>query len=98
MSATKKKRFKIQARRYHKGQSHYGNEAMGKITGDFGKHDVVDTFTATVWGEQIGNFNPFFCHYMGKRCLVLSDGGDVSDPFRRKESYADTFFIELDKA
>ena len=48
-----------------------------------------------IWGEVFGNFNPFFCRYNGKRYLVKSDCGDLSDPFRRDESYAKSFFIEI---
>jgi hypothetical protein len=45
--------------------------------------------------EQIGNFNPIFCTYQGKRILVQSDDGDLSDPFRREESYLKTLYIKL---
>jgi len=45
--------------------------------------------------EQIGNFNPIFCTYHGKKHLVNSVQGDLSDPFRRDESYLNTLYIEL---
>ena len=45
--------------------------------------------------EAIGNFNPIFCTYKGKKHLVKSEEGDLSDPFRREESYASTFFINV---
>lgn len=45
--------------------------------------------------EQIGNFSPAFCTYKGKRHLVKSKEGDLSDPFRREESYAEKLFIEI---
>ena len=48
-----------------------------------------------IWGECLGNFNPFFCTYNGKKCLIKSDAGDLSDPFRRDESYIKSFFIEV---
>lgn len=58
--------------------------------------EVKETIKREIRAEQIGNFNPFFCTYKGnKRCLVKSDAGDVSDPFRRDESYAETFYIEV---
>lgn len=59
-----------------------------------GTFDVIDTISRKLWAEQIGNFNPLFCRYKGKRSLVESDAGDVSDPFRREESYANSFFIQ----
>ncbi len=56
---------------------------------------VVETISRVLRSEMIGNFNPFFCTYKGnKRCLVKSDAGDVSDPFRRTQAYANTFYIE----
>lgn len=45
--------------------------------------------------EQIGNFNPIFCIYHGKKHLVRSLEGDLSDPFRRDKSYLDSLYIEL---
>lgn len=45
--------------------------------------------------EQVGNFSPVFCIYHGKKHLVRSAEGDLSDPFRRDESYLDTLYIEL---
>jgi hypothetical protein len=85
----------IQVRRYQAGQTNYGSERMGAITGDFGKFDVVETVKLTLRAEQIGNFNPLFCKYKGKRMLVHSDEGDLSDPFRREESYAKSLFISI---
>ena len=54
---------------------------------------ILRTIKRVIWAEQIGNFNPIFCRYNGKRELVSSLAGDASDPFRREESYADTFYI-----
>lgn len=55
---------------------------------------VIETIKRVIYAEMIGNFNPFFCRYKNdKRCLVKSDEGDVSDPFRRTQSYASSFFI-----
>ena len=60
---------------------------------DWQPGEVIKTISRVIWSEQIGNFNPFFCTYKGKRELIKSLDGDVSDPFRREESYADTFYI-----
>jgi hypothetical protein len=88
------KKYTIQVRRYLPGQTQYGSERIGKITGDLGKFEVVKTVKRVLRAEQIGNFNPLFCTYGGNnRCLVNSDEGDASDPFRREESYARSFFI-----
>lgn len=58
--------------------------------------EFIETIRRALHSEMIGNFNPFFCTYKGnKRNLVQSLAGDVSDPFRREASYADTFFIEV---
>ncbi len=58
---------------------------------------VVDTVNRVLRSEQIGNFNPLFCTYnKNKRCLVHSDEGDLSDPFRRTEEYAKSFYINID--
>ena len=61
--------------------------------GSWAPGPVFDTIKRVIWAEQIGNFNPLFCRYQGKREIVQSLAGDVSDPFRREESYADTFYI-----
>ena len=45
--------------------------------------------------ESIGNFSPIFCTYHGKKHLVSSMAGDLSDPFRRDTSYFDTLYIEI---
>jgi hypothetical protein len=85
----------IQVRHYQSGQSKHGSERIGSITGDFGKFDEVETVKLTLRAEQCGNFNPIFCKYKGKRTLVHSDEGDLSDPFRREESYAKSLFISI---
>ena len=54
---------------------------------------AIATIKRILRAEQIGNFNPIFCTYKGKRELVNSREGDLSDPFRREENYADTFYI-----
>lgn len=56
---------------------------------------VVNTITRVIWGEAIGNFNPVFCRYLNKRRLVKSREGDLSDPFRREESYLNNLYIEI---
>jgi hypothetical protein len=47
--------------------------------------------------EMCGNFAPIFCTYKGQKWLVKSKAGDLSDPFRRENSYANSLFIDLDK-
>jgi hypothetical protein len=57
---------------------------------------VLETVERVLRAEQIGNFNPMFCRYRNKkRVLVNSDAGDLSDPFRREGSYADSLFIKV---
>ena len=90
------KKQTIQVRRYQAGQTQYGSEGIGKITGDFGRFDVVETVKLACRSEAIGNFNPIFCRYKGKRTLVHSDAGDLSDPLRRDETYLETLFITVD--
>ena len=77
-----KKRYTIQVR---------NAGAHGRF--DWQPGEVRATIKRVIWAEQIGNFNPFFCRYKGKRELVQSLDGDVSDPFRCEESYANTFYI-----
>jgi len=57
---------------------------------------VIKTIKRKVWLEEIGNFNPMFCRYNGKRTLVMSTDGDISDPFRRELSYLKTLYIEVE--
>lgn len=56
---------------------------------------VVKTIKRVLRSEAIGNFNPIFCTYQGKRTLVNSREGDLSDPFRREESYLNTLYIKV---
>jgi len=60
-----------------------------------GPFELVATIRRVLRAECIGNFNPIFCTYKGKRTLVHSEEGDLSDPFRREESYLKTLFIEV---
>lgn len=48
--------------------------------------------------EAIGNFCPIFCTYMGEQKLVKSKKGDLSDPFRRDDSYVDELYVEIGHA
>jgi hypothetical protein len=57
--------------------------------------DLIDTVSLAPRQESIGNFNPMFVTYRGNKYLLHSDEGDLSDPFRREESYAKSFFIKL---
>lgn len=56
---------------------------------------LVGTIKRKLRAEAIGNFNPIFCTYHGKRHLVSSMQGDLSDPFRRDETYLDALYIEI---
>lgn len=56
---------------------------------------VIGNIDRTLKAESIGNFNPVFCTYHGEKHLVRSLHGDLSDPFRRDESYLKTLYIEL---
>jgi hypothetical protein len=89
------KRHSITVRKYLPGQSSSGSDYIGKITGDFGTFETVETISRVLRAEQIGNFNPIFCTYKGKRCLVHSEEGDLSDPFRRDQSYVQSLFITI---
>ena len=57
---------------------------------------VITTIKRVLTAEAIGNFNPIFCRYKGKKCLVSSLDGDLSDPFRRDVEYLKTLYIEID--
>jgi hypothetical protein len=83
----------IEVRKYLEGQDEHGSETIGPITGNYGKYEVVGTIKRKVWAEQIGNFNPVFCRFQKRRTLVHSDEGDLSDPFRRDESYLKKLFV-----
>ena len=56
---------------------------------------ILGTIWRKLWAESIGNFNPIFCIYHGKKHLVNSLYGDLSDPFRRDETYLETLYIEI---
>ena len=58
---------------------------------------IINTIKRKLRSEAIGNFCPIFCTYKGKRTLVKSEEGDLSDPFRRTESYVQSLFIEVDE-
>lgn len=78
-------KYRIQVRKYGEGLNHHRSN----------EYQVIETIYRKPWAEQIGNFNPFFVRYKGKRTLLFSDAGDLSDPFRRTEQYANSFFIEV---
>ena len=90
-----RKKHTIEVRRYLPDQTGYGCESIGKITGNYGHHEKVETIERVLHAEQIGNFNPVFCTYKGKQCLVSSDEGDLSDPFRRTEEYLKVLYIKI---
>lgn len=58
-------------------------------------YTVKETIQRKPWCVACGNFNPMFCRYGGIEHLVHSDAGDLSDPFRRDESYLKTLFIRV---
>jgi len=58
-------------------------------------HKVITTIERVLRSESIGNFNPVFCTYENQKCLVRSDSGDLSDPFRREPEYLNHLFIEV---
>lgn len=80
-----RKKYQIQVRSYPAGASHY-------VCKEF---SVVGDIRRVVRAEQVGNFCPLFARYQGRDHLVYSDAGDTSDPFRREESYAKSFFISI---
>ena len=57
---------------------------------------VIARVQRQIHTEQMGNFSPVFCTYQGKSRLVKSRSGDISDPFRKEDSYLDSLFIEVD--
>jgi hypothetical protein len=57
--------------------------------------ELIETFNSILASEEIGNFNPIFCFYKGKRVMVSSKEGDLSDPFRRETSYLKSLYIEV---
>jgi hypothetical protein len=79
------KKHAIQVRRYPTGSNHYHSDTF----------ELVETINRVLRAESIGNFNPIFCTYKGKRTLVNSDAGDLSDPFRADNSYLNTLFVEV---
>lgn len=56
---------------------------------------ILGVIKRVLRAEMIGNFNPIFCTYHGKKHLVKSLSGDLSDPFRRDESYVESLYIEI---
>ncbi len=57
--------------------------------------NVIKITERALRSEAIGNFNPMFCTYENQKCLVHSDSGDLSDPFRREAEYLNHLFIEV---
>ncbi|KKK89362.1 hypothetical protein LCGC14_2733870 [marine sediment metagenome] len=56
---------------------------------------VTEVIKRVLRAEACGNFNPIFCTYKGKEHLVHSQEGDISDPFRRDETYLKTLYIRI---
>ncbi len=88
-----RKKHKIEVRKYTKDSVPvYAN---GTVTFET-SFEVVETIERTTRSEVIGNFCPVFCSYNGdNRCLVQSDKGDLSDPFRADETYAESLYIKV---
>jgi hypothetical protein len=59
--------------------------------------EYLTTIYRVLRSEAIGNFNPVFCVFEGKRCLVESWKGDLSDPFRRTNDYLKELYIIVDE-
>jgi hypothetical protein len=69
-----------------------------RVKGDYLRPGrLIKTIRRKPWLEAIGNFNPMFCRYEGKVVRVNSLEGDISDPFRREESYLKTLYIEVEE-
>lgn len=49
--------------------------------------ETVEVIERVLRAEAIGNFVPVFCTYKGKKELVSSKCGDLSDPFRVTVDY-----------
>ena len=56
---------------------------------------LIKSVDRVLYFEQIGNFNPCFTIFSGYPRLVHSFRGDMSDPFRRDNSYLDHLYINL---
>ena len=92
---TKAKTYPIQVRRFLPGFSSWHKNENGIVGNGVVAYVVSDTVHRTLRAEQIGNFCPLFCRYAkNPRVLVHSDAGDLSDPFRRDETYANTLWIK----
>ena len=78
----------------HSIDVHKKGEGAGYVTGQPG--DYIETIKRVLYAEQCGNFNPLFCTYKGKKELVRSRQGDLSDPFRRTEEYANELYLAIE--
>ena len=58
-----------------------------------GDGNIVKIVCRVLRSEAVGNFSPVFCTYLGRKRLVESTLGDLSDPFRRTEEYLSNLFI-----
>ncbi len=66
---------------------------------DWGKPgELIEVIQRVLRAEATGNFSPVFCTYKGKSHLVQSELGDLSDPFRREESYLKFLYLEYEGA
>jgi hypothetical protein len=58
--------------------------------------ETLNTIHVRLHSEACGNFDPIYCTYQGKKHLVQSRLGDISDPFRREQAYLDSLFIKIE--
>lgn len=67
----------------------YGIKVVNKSTGEISHtHRILRH-------EPLGNFDFITCTYQGKKRVVKSIEGDLSDPFRRDETYLNSLYIEI---
>lgn len=59
-------------------------------------HDdqFIETIKRVLTFVVLGNWNPAYCVYKREKYQVHSVHGDMSDPFRRDESYLDSLYIK----
>jgi len=57
--------------------------------------EFIETIRRVLRAEAVGNFNPIYCTYRGKKMLVSSKKGDLSDPLRRDKTYLESLYIEI---
>lgn len=84
-------KHKIEVRNYIQGKWYHAELPMYPEV----VYQIVETVKRKLRSKVIGNFNPIFCTYRGRSYVVKSDEGDLSDPFRREESYLESLWIDV---